>query len=74
MERQVAALQAVWPLPVLFWDEAFSTQRVLGGRRPQPGSKASRGSHALAACLILEEVVDALGPHEREGAAVEEAG
>jgi hypothetical protein len=67
VERQVAALQAAWPqpVPVLFWDEAFSTRRVVGPRRPPPGSKAARTSHALAACLILEEVVVALAPLER---------
>ena len=69
VERQVAALQAAWqqPVPVLFWDESFSTRRVVGPRRPPAGSKASRASHALAACLILEEVVHALGPLEAPG-------
>ena len=66
VEQQVATLQAAWPrpIPVLFWDESFSTRRVLGPRRPQAGSRRDRGSHALVACLILEEVVEALQPLE----------
>ena len=66
VERQVEQMQLAWPrpVPVLFWDESFSTRRVVGQRRPPPGSKAARGSHALAACLILEEVLDALAPLE----------
>ena len=44
VERQVATLQAAWPrsIPVLFWDESFSTRRVLGPRRPQAGSRRDR--------------------------------
>ena len=66
VERQVAALQAAWPrpVPVLFWDESFSTRRVVGARKPQKGSRRDRASHALAACLILEEVVEMLQPLE----------
>ena len=70
----VAALQAAWPtpVPVLFWDESFSTRRVVGPRRPVPGSRRDRDAHALAACLILEEVVHALRPLEG-GARTDEA-
>ena len=70
VERQVAAMQAAWdePVPVLFWDESFSTRLVVGARRPPPGSKASKASHAKAACLILNEVVMALSPLELDEA------
>lgn len=66
VERHVAALQAAWPtpVPVLFWDESFSTRRVVGARTPPKGSKRDRASHALAACLILEEVLEMLRPLE----------
>lgn len=66
VEQHVAKLQAAWtaPLPVLFWDESFSTRRVTGPRRRAPGTRASRGSHSAAACIILEEVVQALMPLE----------
>ena len=66
VEQQVAAWQAAWPnpVPVLLWDESFSTRLVVGPSRPVPGSRRDRASHSLAACLILEEVVRALGPLE----------
>ena len=77
-EKRVAELQAAWrhPVPVLFWDESFTTRLVTPGPRPPAGSKAARSSHALAACLILEEVVHALAPLElgHEGAHDVEAG
>jgi RNase H-fold protein (predicted Holliday junction resolvase) len=68
VERHVAELQAAWerPIPVLFWDESFSTRRVVGPRRVLT-SRASRGSHAAAATIILSEVLEALAPLEVGG-------
>jgi RNase H-fold protein (predicted Holliday junction resolvase) len=59
-ERQAASLQSMCRIPVLLWDETFSTQMAVGpGRKP-----AARKSHADAACLILEEVLSSLLPLE----------
>ena len=50
---------------MLFWDESFSTRRAVGSRRPKDmGSRAARGSHAAAACIILEEVLEELFAQE----------
>ena len=68
VERRVAQLQhamSTWPVPVLYWDESFSTRRVLGSKPHLKGTKAAKGSHALAACVILEEVIQAIAPLER---------
>ena len=67
VEEQAREWRVSWPpsVPTLFWDESFSTRRVVGARRPSPGSRASRTSHAMAACVILEEVCAALLPLER---------
>jgi RNase H-fold protein (predicted Holliday junction resolvase) len=74
VERHTQALQAEWarrnkggdsrPLPMLFWDESFSTRRAVGAKRQAPGTRAARGSHAAAACIILEEVLEALAEQE----------
>ena len=66
VEERTREWMAAWPfsMPVLFWDESFSTRRVVGARKPSPGSRASRTSHAMAACVILEEVCSALEPIE----------
>ena len=54
-----------FPPHVLFWDESFSTRRAVGSRRPKDmGSRAARGSHAAAACIILEEVLEELFAQE----------
>ena len=66
VERHASDWQRAWPraVPMLFWDESFSTRRAVGARRPVPGSRKAKASHALAACVILEEVCLALQPLE----------
>ena len=66
VERNVARLQAAWtqPMPILYWDESYSTVRAVGPKRKDPKSRAGRRSHAAAACLILEEVLRELAPLE----------
>lgn len=60
VERQVASLQSEWaqPWPILLWDESFSTQIAVGPRRA--GGRKVLGSDAVAACVILQEVLQAL--------------
>ena len=68
VERQVAGLQAEWgaqSVPVLLWDESFSTRRAVGSPYRARG-KASVASHAAAAAIVLEEVLHALRPLESE--------
>ena len=64
VERRVAELQAAWTrtVPVLFWDERWSTQAAVGPRRDRP--RDARTSHARAASVVLWEVLEALHPFE----------
>lgn len=64
--QQVTKLRAAWAssgtgVPVLMWDESFSTRIAVGSPR-----RGARSSHALAACVILNEVVAALHPFESD--------
>ena len=61
VERLAQRLQHAWkePVPILLWDESWSTRLAVGPRR-----RETRGSHALAACIILQEVLTALHPLE----------
>lgn len=58
--RAAKELQTAWEgrFPVLLWDESFTTRLAIG-----PMAKAGRGSstkwsHAAAACVLLNEVVE----------------
>ena len=57
VERTVDKWQASWPnrLPVLFWDESWSTRITASGR----GRKflSDPRSHSAVACLLLQEVL-----------------
>ena len=66
VDRQVQEWNHAWPhsVPIVYWDESFSTRRAVGVRRPAEGSRAAKASHALSACVILEEVCVALQPLE----------
>lgn len=64
--QQMTKLRAAWAssgtgVPVLMWDESFSTRIAVGSPR-----RGARSSHALAACVILNEVVAALHPFESD--------
>ena len=63
--RQVRHLQGEWQtkVPVLLWDESYST-RFSTGPRQRKGKRDAQWTHASAACLILQEVVHALRPWE----------
>lgn len=59
--REVRSLRASAAVdtPVLLWDESFSTREALGSGRRAKHSEAIR-THAAAACIILQEVLQAL--------------
>lgn len=70
VEQLVAQLRAAWKargvaVPVLLWDESWSTRIAMAGSRRR--QRNARCSHARAACVILQEVVDTLRPVEDEG-------
>lgn len=60
VEATVARLQRSWPrqLPLLLWDESWSTQLALGPGRPS--KKHAAWGHAAVACQLLQEVVHAV--------------
>ena len=62
-ERQAAGLQAAWSrrVPVLLWDESWSTRRAVG---PKRRTGAAVRTHAAAASIVLHEVLEALAPLE----------
>jgi len=59
VEAAVARLRRSWPreVPVLLWDESWSTRLVIGPG--QPSAKHRARAHAAVACQLLAEVVDA---------------
>ena len=61
VRRQVRRLQSEWQVdvPVLLWDESYSTKMATGPRQ-RKGKRDAQWTHASAACLILQEVVHAL--------------
>ena len=73
--RQVRRLREEWqtPVPVLLWDETWST-RIAAGPRQRKGRRDAQWTHASAACHILNEVVRALRPWEAGGGGTEGAG
>lgn len=69
VERQALRLQRECAthgisIPILLWDESWSTQMAMGEQRRT--ARSARASHSIAACFILQEVVDALVPIEEE--------
>jgi RNase H-fold protein (predicted Holliday junction resolvase) len=63
VEKQVVAVQEVLQhdVPVLLWDESFSSQIA---SRSRSRRRSSRMVHADAACVILQEVLDLVRPLE----------
>ena len=61
VRRQVRRLQSEWQtdVPVLLWDESYSTKMATGPRQ-RKGKRDAQWTHASAACHILQEVVHAL--------------
>ena len=59
--RFAAALRRQTGLPVVLWDEAFSTQRARRARIEMGVSRARRAGHLdeLAAAVILQSYLDA---------------
>ena len=64
VERRVHQLQAEWTrqVPILLWDESYSTKIALASHRA--GRDRAHSVHARAACVVLEEVLEALFPLE----------
>ena len=71
-ERHAAELQAAWRgVPIVLWDESWSTRAAAGPRRrPKAGGGGGRRrgdaawTHSAAACVVLADVLRALQPHE----------
>ena len=74
-ERHAAELQAAWRgVPIVLWDESWSTRAAAGPRRrPKAGGGGGRRrgdaawTHSAAACVVLADVLSALQPHEAPG-------
>jgi putative Holliday junction resolvase len=60
--RLIAALRPASALPVLLWDESFSTQRAQEARLERGSRRKERraADDALAAAAFLQEYLDAL--------------
>ncbi|KAL1511776.1 hypothetical protein AB1Y20_005062 [Prymnesium parvum] len=58
-EAQMLRAAAGGALPVLMWDESYTTREALGHGRA-PSAKDTLWSHSAAACIILQEVVQTL--------------
>jgi RNase H-fold protein (predicted Holliday junction resolvase) len=70
VERAFEELQAEWadPVPVLFWDESWSTRRAVGPKR----NRRRASSHPAAAAIVLSEVLEALAPLEADAGPLDE--
>jgi RNase H-fold protein (predicted Holliday junction resolvase) len=67
VEAAVAKLRRSWPreVPVLLWDESWSTRLAIG---PGPPSAKQRArAHAAVACQLLAEVVVATASRHTDG-------
>ncbi len=75
VERHVAALRDRWGggLPILLWDESWSTRRAVGPKRRRDGAAAAC-SHAAAASIVLREVLGALAPYEQRAGSADSGG
>ncbi|MFH1908062.1 MAG: Holliday junction resolvase RuvX, partial [Chloroflexota bacterium] len=60
--RFAAALRAQTSIPVILWDEAFTTQEARAARIAMGVSRQKRAGHLddLAATLLLQSYLDAL--------------
>ena len=68
VEATVDKLLRSWPrpVPVLLWDESWSTRLAVGFRRAS--AKQTARSHAAVACQLLDEAIDAAAALERHTA------
>ena len=59
--RMAKAIQSQTEIPVVLWDESFSTQEALSARREMGVRRSKRGGHQdeLAATVMLQSYCDA---------------
>jgi putative Holliday junction resolvase len=59
--RFAEALRAITPIPIVFWDEAFTTSDARATRLRMGASRKNRSGHldSLAAAILLQSYLDA---------------
>ena len=61
--RRLQAAAQKLHVPTLLWDESWTTREALGSGRP-PRARDAVWSHAAAAGIILQEVLEAMRAHD----------